>query len=96
MMDEDQCGGYGFRYGTSEFARCMQRTDINRAAERRESMRELSDALERDRERRDWEKREEVRDRRLDKYLNDNSKRCRYVYDGSSERLVCRSRDFYD
>lgn len=71
-MDQDQCGGYGFRYGTDEFARCMQRTDINRAAEQRESMRDMQNQMERDRRYEEWQRRQDARDRRLDKYLSEN------------------------
>lgn len=36
--DERTCRGYGFRQGTSAFAECLQRIDLNRQADRRASL----------------------------------------------------------
>ena len=33
--DEAQCRGYGFRRGSDAFAECLQRTDLDRRADRR-------------------------------------------------------------
>ena len=33
--DEQQCLGYGFKRGTTAFANCLQRIDLNRAADAR-------------------------------------------------------------
>lgn len=33
--DEQQCRGYGFKRGTTAFADCLQRIDLNRAANAR-------------------------------------------------------------
>lgn len=37
--DEAQCRGYGFKRGTTAFAECLQRIDLDRRAERRDWLR---------------------------------------------------------
>lgn len=36
--DESKCAGYGFRPGTSNFANCMMKLDLDRNADRRAFM----------------------------------------------------------
>ncbi|MCT8989543.1 hypothetical protein NYR54_04420 [Chelativorans sp. SCAU2101] len=37
-MDEEECRSYGFRPGTTGFAECLQRIELDRRAERRARM----------------------------------------------------------
>lgn len=37
-MDEEECRSYGFRQGTTGFAECLQRIELDRRAERRARM----------------------------------------------------------